>query len=275
MFGTKRTENDVRAELMTITPEMAKAFLGANSNFRKINQRKVAAYARDMVAGSWHVNGESIKLDRNAGELKDGQHRLTACVKTGIPFKSIVVWVDTDMGVDRGMNRTVGQLFTHLGIKHANNVGAMVGVITRYKDGTLDATSSSPKTDDERLEAYQSLDAEELQTSVRLGSQMYASGLGSITCWGSAIYLMREIDEEDAAFFCESVRNGANLSANDPALILRNRLSSFQYAQAKSRSSIRAFVAMAFIAKAWNAYREKRAVTFLKFLQSEPFPQFK
>lgn len=74
-----------------ITPVIAKKYLEANSdNPRRINQNVVAAYAQDMKAGKWFMNGEPIVFDEE-GRLRNGQHRLTAIVKADVAVDILVV----------------------------------------------------------------------------------------------------------------------------------------------------------------------------------------
>lgn len=73
-----------------IDKQKAEAYLSHNHSNRLIQRIRVEQYKRDMVAGMWQFTGESISFYKN-GELKDGQHRLTAIVETGIPQAFVVV----------------------------------------------------------------------------------------------------------------------------------------------------------------------------------------
>jgi hypothetical protein len=43
----------MRAELVTITPEMAEQWLGKNTKNRPLKKTKIEQYARDIAAGRW------------------------------------------------------------------------------------------------------------------------------------------------------------------------------------------------------------------------------
>jgi hypothetical protein len=98
-----------------ITPEVAATYLKHNEhNPRKVvSSKQVEAYARDMKAGEWFNNGEAIVFDAN-GNLKDGQHRLLAVVKAGVPVYMFVIrgvdpMVTTfDYGLNRRMAAELG-----------------------------------------------------------------------------------------------------------------------------------------------------------------------
>lgn len=92
-------------EKVVITPQEAFKMLEKNSSNRRLRQQTVEVYAEEMKLGKWQLNGETIKFATN-GELKDGQHRLSACVLSGIPLETYVIY-DNDCSIfDYGAKRT-------------------------------------------------------------------------------------------------------------------------------------------------------------------------
>lgn len=80
-----------------ITPEIASNLLETNTQNRNISKGTVAAYVNDMIAGNWDETvGVAISIDEN-GILRDGQHRLTAIVESGI---AIHMWVCRNVSSD-------------------------------------------------------------------------------------------------------------------------------------------------------------------------------
>lgn len=76
-----------------VTPEMANDYLKANSGNRNIRESVVRAYAADMKNGTWYqkdglVNPVSFS---KTGRLIDGQHRLHAIIRSGVPIWCYVV----------------------------------------------------------------------------------------------------------------------------------------------------------------------------------------
>ena len=97
-----RQENAV-----VITPKMAAEFLRRNTKNRSIKQFKLQGYMADMRDGRWRFHGDAIKFYED-GSLADGQHRLEACVRTGIPFVANLVYgltKEDGMTVDNGVPR--------------------------------------------------------------------------------------------------------------------------------------------------------------------------
>lgn len=102
----------ITATMEMITPQIAEEYLKHNTNnYRFLSREKVCNYAEDMKRGLWKANGESIVFDTD-GTLKDGQHRLNAIVKSGIPCQILVVrGIEDNINVfDMGMGRTISQI---------------------------------------------------------------------------------------------------------------------------------------------------------------------
>jgi hypothetical protein len=71
-----------------ITPELASSLLETNSNNRNLSKGTVEAYANDMLAGNWDESvGDAISIDTD-GVLRNGQHRLSAIVLSGVSIHS-------------------------------------------------------------------------------------------------------------------------------------------------------------------------------------------
>ena len=110
-------KNPLDIQLVTITPEMAEEMLKRNIANRKVNQANVNRIAADMATGNYRINGETIKISSN-GEILDGQHRLLACIKSGVPFKSYIVYnVEREAigTIDMGKGRSVADSLNVMG----------------------------------------------------------------------------------------------------------------------------------------------------------------
>jgi len=78
------------------TPAIAAGLLPTQERNRQISQAHITKLVRDMLSGRWHeTNHQPIALSAD-WRLLDGQHRLTAVVRSGV---SIKMWVA--IGVDR------------------------------------------------------------------------------------------------------------------------------------------------------------------------------
>ena len=96
-----------KPEVVTVTPEIAQEWATLNTRNRPVRYNKVAQFARDMAAGQWVLNGESIKIAVD-GTFLDGQHRIYACIKADVPFETIVIRglpVEAQDTIDTGISR--------------------------------------------------------------------------------------------------------------------------------------------------------------------------
>jgi hypothetical protein len=78
--------SDIHTETILVTPVMARAWLKRNVVNRKLSQAYVDKVAWDIQRGNFDFNHESVAFNVQ-DELVDGQHRLTAIAKAGVPVR--------------------------------------------------------------------------------------------------------------------------------------------------------------------------------------------
>lgn len=98
----------MKAEVIVVTPEMAKEFLKVNTCNRTIKKSIVRMYARDMKDGLWKLGGQGISISRS-GRLLDGQHRLNAVIVADVPVTMLVCTdvEDDNVNFDNGKSRSI------------------------------------------------------------------------------------------------------------------------------------------------------------------------
>ena len=104
----------MRLETILVTPDLAEMFLKNNLTNRKLRTTHVDMFVRELQAGTFRTTHQGVAISKS-GKLLDGQHRLSAIVKSGIPATMVVAWdceVETaiDWPVDFGLNRTTGDI---------------------------------------------------------------------------------------------------------------------------------------------------------------------
>lgn len=102
----------IKSEIRCVTPEMAKAWLGQNTNNRTVRGAVVDRYAQAMKEGSWIATHQGIAFDID-GRLVDGQHRLLAIVKSGVSVDMMITFnldVKAYGGMDQGAARNAADL---------------------------------------------------------------------------------------------------------------------------------------------------------------------
>lgn len=127
----------VPAEIITVTPQMAEEMLAKNVKNRSVSYGLVDAYARDMRNGDWQFTGEALKFSVD-GHLIDGQHRLLACVKADVPFKTLVIYDLESRAqevIDTGRGRTVADALHLAGYANASRTAGACRFMMNIKNG--------------------------------------------------------------------------------------------------------------------------------------------
>lgn len=75
--------------IIDVTPGMAVEWLRENAANRVLTESRVDILAESMRNGSWELRRPGITIGRE-GDLCDGQHRLSAIVKTGLTVRMYV-----------------------------------------------------------------------------------------------------------------------------------------------------------------------------------------
>lgn len=89
--GTWTTLGPYLVGYVSILPGAAETVLRRhNGQNRRLDPRTAKKYAKDLLQGKWMLNGETILFD-DSGLLRQGQHRLQACVLSGVTLPSFVI----------------------------------------------------------------------------------------------------------------------------------------------------------------------------------------
>lgn len=122
----------VSASLELITPEIADSILENRVDNRTPNDKRIREYADRMLSGEWRIS-DPIKFD-NDGKLYDGQHRLMAVVKAGVPVEFAVIRnmpKNAKFYCDIGQSRTTLHIANIMGVHIASKKISSVKEIIR------------------------------------------------------------------------------------------------------------------------------------------------
>jgi hypothetical protein len=104
---------DMHSETILVTPEIAASWLTRNHpENRPVSARYVARVVWDLQRGNWDLTHESIAFDQD-DRLIDGQHRLSAVVKSGasVPMRvSFNVRVGYGANINGGRSRSAADM---------------------------------------------------------------------------------------------------------------------------------------------------------------------
>lgn len=260
----------MQAAIVTITPDEAEKLLKLNTNNRALVEPHLLFLQQQMESGAWKLNGEAIIVSK--GRLIDGQHRLEACVRAGVPFETLLVkGVDEKVfdTIDSGLRRRASDVLHILGEKYATLLAATISFVDDFTTGALatDQRRRRSNADYEVLldrhpgirqavEYYNVLRAQEKQLVP-----------GSMLC--GLYYLFSKKDPSLADKFIEQVAVGENLKQSDPAFMLRDRF----IQNSISKSKLPKHYLAAITIKAWNALRTGRVPGHLRWSKNEVFPE--
>ena len=209
-------------QVLRITPELAAEWLKKNENNRRQSRSTIDAYARDMKAGKWLLSGDPIRFEAS-GDLIDGQHRLKACIKAGVPFHSVVI-CNLDFPVMRVIDhlrvRTVADNLHIEGKNHSLILAASAKWLYVFKHGS----SAIGKGRITATEVLETVDKHpKLEDSCRVVQKCFGvtPSLLSATHY-VAKHLLGE--EEKADSFAAVFVAGKSFYDDDAALVWRERL---------------------------------------------------
>jgi hypothetical protein len=234
--------------LETITPQTAAMYLQKNAAGRSLKPAAVKMYAELISQGKWKPNGESIKFALS-GDLIDGQHRLAACVKSGLPFTTYVIRglspsvFDT---LDTGKVRSTIDMLEIMKVENASYVGKALRLLFYWERG--DWNHNAPKSDviaTFRKHPCITQSAKTIQQFTRKHGRVFGA---SAAVMGH--YLFSKVDPVKADAFFQSLYDGIGLDQDSPIYGLRERV----FRMKTASTSIREVPQVVLMIKAWNYY---------------------
>lgn len=262
----------VKAEVVTITPELAEDFLKMNTMNRKKDEKVIRQYADAMSKGKWILNGTPITIS-NDNILLDGQNRLYACVKSGVPFQTLFVWgIDKDAfkTIDIGKTRTSADVCYIGGIEDANQMSSLIvryfslcsKSVRQFSGGGIRLCNI--KRGREEAFEYYTANTESCKMANKIGRECYKKRrlLSQSTVGGYALYLHNELGHSFdliESFFMQ-VFTGQNIT-NPVTIALQDKL--LRHAMKERHYTAQELTA--YIHKAWNAFVTGKEIRQLKY----------
>lgn len=207
-----------------ITPEIATAMLGYNTRNRPVRGGQLKLYTRQMASKDWHYTRVPI-IFSDRGRVIDGQHRLMACVASGVPFKADVVFGAPDDAfafVDVGARRSAGDIFAINGVPDSKKIAAMTRIIYLYKN-ERSLSGGAGLTNAELFDVYQGLDR--LDESTTAAGWFARSRLAPPALMGALHYLCAQKNRAEAnLFFSVACDGGTERVAGAPENELHKKL---------------------------------------------------
>lgn len=254
--------------LAEITPDRAAELLKDRDFNRSLNQNWVTTLSRDMKSGRWELTPQGIILAED-GRLLDGQHRMSAVVRAGIPVKFWVTEgapIEIFKHLDTGRPRSMYDRLKISGYADPSQLAA----ISRKVFGWQNSQPWSSRTVPTREELQGVIDSDPLLADAARFAHGWRSRPAPATA-GFVWWLFMRVDAEDANWFMERLRNGTELAENSGVWAAYDRL----WRQATPGKFQKPELTVAYIISGWNAQRDGRKVQRLMFrnpLSNENYP---
>jgi len=246
----------ITATFEEITPEIAADMLGRMRRNRPVRDRQVAKITRDIKAGRWHLNGDSVKIGAD-GRLIDGQHRLLAIVNSDITVLTLVVRgvePDAHHTIDTGLSRKFGDILAMDGQSEAQMLAALARRLWFWEQGIYMYHHVTLVPSNPELDEFMEKNLDEFVNAITWARPVYRDARITPTSLAAIkVILDRSGNADKATAFLDGWVTGIDLEAGSPVLTLRRR-----FARADDMHSQGGAVTQpdrwAFAFTAWNAY---------------------
>lgn len=253
------------ASVETITPQKAQYLLDNRAPNRNIAKSHVAYLLAEMRAGSWALNGETIKIDTE-GRLIDGQHRLAAVVEYGKPVRFLVVRnvpASAFASIDQGRIRSAASVCAMAGIPNASTAASAARMFHNLLAiGSIDghARKVPPRDIIATIQASPELVYSAGKASTYKIPRVLNKGVCALAHYLFSLEVARTHGTTHgrgaANSFFERLRDGTNLAKRHPILTLRARL----HRDALTLPIASRARQYELIVRAWNAWRAGRTL---------------
>lgn len=265
----------MQSSVQTVTPELALKWLEFNDHNRPMSKSFVASLAKAIERGEWQVTHQGIAFDED-GTLIDGQHRLAAIVKAGIPVEVLVtegVPRRTFTVMDTGRKRTARDVLALADEANSTHLAAALRGLYLYRKGqtTQWSGASSQISNDQLLAILEGNPGmrEAVTHGIAINRGMKITITAASVGWYVTSQERPDIDQRE---WREGLITGANLSTGDPRLTLRNTMLSLASGKTvRRRDDSREH--LLYYLKAWNAWVEGRQIKLLRRSPGEQMPQ--
>ncbi len=273
--------------LVDVTPELAEKWLAQNTHNRNLRDKAVMAYARDMTAGNWAENGEAIKFSKGAilllegqpplfgGILLDGQHRLQAVVLSGVTVRLLIVTGlehRTQETMDDGRKRSLSDALTLRGEQNTVSLASVIRRALMWTQGQYRNSGAYSPTNTECLRFFE--EHPETRESADLAKSLHAPTKLPASVVGLTHWVFSQIDADDADWFFKHLGTGAIGDEYHPILTLRRKANDIaEESRRRGGGRVPEDVLLAYVIKAWNAYRAGEQMKLLRFKPGGASPE--
>jgi hypothetical protein len=279
-ISAHRNVKGLASEIIEITPERAEwLLLNSNAGNRPLRDYTINEYARAMTDGRWRLHSQGISIARD-GRLNNGQHRMSAVVKAGVPVRFYVTFGEDRAAfdvLDTGSKRTASDMLANAGVDsgYRNTISAMAPLINTIGNGSR-WTRNHPMQTDEIL-AFTLEHESACVVAASAAHRLHTKFRGPSSAYATAYFLIARSTKHGTHLdgFWDLLATGENLASKSPVYVLREALISKRfYKLPKVGGRDQCLYLAAGIVKSWNRYVSKQVgkSSSLVWPAGEPFP---
>jgi hypothetical protein len=225
---------DITISVIDVTRELALHWVKRhNTHNRNLRPMRQASYARDMVAGEWPFNGDSIRISVE-GIIIDGQHRLESVIEAGVTLPFLIVEglpLSVQDTIDLNAVRTLADQLKLAGYANPTMLAAVARRLVIVKTGLRGGPGpGGGRFSPTKREMRQFIDHPDnkvrIGRAVEVSLRAHAVGLPAApSVIGAAYFLAAEKDPLAAEiFFYTKLIESTGLEPEEPARTLQIRL---------------------------------------------------
>lgn len=255
-------------DTMIITPEVASAYLESNTANRKLAKRNLTELSEAMKAGKWVFNGDPIRISKT-GVLLDGQHRLSAVVKSGMPQKFVVMTgLDDDVfkTIDTGKKRNAADALFIAGYAQNNNIPATVAMYINYQNTGDPVSSIFAKPSNADIIDCADSNKVLVDAVSKVESKKRLKAFAPVSSWAFCYYIFGCYDSVLRDSFFDEFVSGEYSQKNSPVSVLKETLMMSKLTSS-TRKQKRKMLACMF--RAFKYYCEDRSVKNIRLLSDD------
>jgi hypothetical protein len=257
------------SRVIVITSQVAEAILrDRNDNNRRKRPTKIRRFSEHMTSPSgWGLTGDTIKFGKS-GLLLDGQNRLSACVRAGVPFRTHVVFGIDDNAfpfIDTNAVRTNPDTLQIAGVPHAKTVAQAVRWLIIYEGNPMDR--GRVVENDELLAYYRKhVDADQMNLAIARANDI--TRLIPRGALAAHLYMFDRVNAKATARFADHLAKGIKGG--------RKLTEKFDRLRKQTMGRINEIQSNALIIQGFNAYRKNVLLTMpmLNWTETKDYPGF-
>lgn len=265
-----------------IEPNKALEYLKRNAGNRPLKDAVVRRLIKAIKSGHWQLTHQGIAFDED-GALIDGQHRLSAIARAGVPVRMVVfrgVPRRAFTVIDSNAPRSASDHIALRGYKSPVSLAACLRLQWQYEkmEGDM-ARKLTPEFYPDRDDIEDLALNHERLVDIHQGIASNHKNRIMPPAWLS--FLMYQFERKDPAlcdYFIARLVSGANLGEASIILKTRNRLAAIADEERNSARHHKNALVMkaAIVIKAWNAVRSGQEFSdkrLISWRSTEQFPQ--